>query len=51
MAEEMKKINNEELEKVDGGMAAAFATLKNEVGEMIPPEVREKLRASRGSNV
>ena len=51
MAEEMKKLNSEQLEKIDGGDAAAFATLKNEVGEMIPPEVREKLRASRGSNV
>ena len=48
---EMKKINNEALDKVSGGDAAAFAALQNDVGEMIPPEVREKLRASRGSNV
>ena len=48
---EMKKINNEALDKVSGGDAAAFAALQKDVGEMIPPEVREKLRASRGSNV
>ena len=48
---EIKKINNEALDKVSGGDAAAFAALQKDVGEMIPPEVREKLRASRGSNV
>lgn len=48
---EMKKINNEALDKVSGGDATAFADLQKDVGEMIPPEVREKLRASRGSNV
>ena len=48
---EMNKLNNEALDKVSGGDAAAFAALQNDVGEMIPPEVREKLRASRGSNV
>ena len=48
---EMKKINNEALDKVSGGYATAFADLQKEVGEMIPPEVREKLRASKGSNV
>ena len=51
MAEEMKKIDNKELEKVDGGMATAYAALKEDLKEMIPAEVREKLRASRGSNV
>ena len=48
---EMNKLNNEALDKVSGGDAAAFAALQKDVGEMIPPEVREKLRASRGSNV
>ena len=47
---EMNKLNNEALDKVSGG-DAAFAALQKDVGEMIPPEVREKLRASRGSNV
>ena len=48
---EMNKLNNEALDKVSGGDAAAFAALQKDVREMIPPEVREKLRASRGSNV
>ena len=48
MAEEMKKIDNEELGKVDGGMAAAYAALKEDLKEMIPAEVREKLRYARG---
>ena len=48
---EMNKLNTEALDKVSGGDAAAFAALQKDVGEMIPPEVREKLRASRGSNV
>ena len=51
MAVKMKKIDNKELEKVDGGMATAYAALKEDLKEMIPAEVREKLRASRGSNV
>ncbi len=51
MAKEMKKIDNEELKKVDGGMSASYQALKHDLNEMIPAEVREKLRASRGSNV
>ena len=48
MAEEMKKIDNDELEKVDGGMAASFQALKQDLNEMIPAEVREKLKKPRG---
>ena len=33
MAEEMKKIDNKELEKVDGGMATAYAALKEDLKE------------------
>jgi hypothetical protein len=48
----MKKIDNEELKKVDGGaFGASYQALRQELNEMIPAEVREKLRASRGSNV
>ena len=47
MAEEMKKIDNDELEKVDGGMAS-FQALKQDLNEMIPAEVREKLKKPRG---
>ena len=36
MAEEMKKIDNEELEKVDGGTASALAELRAEFKKMIP---------------
>ncbi len=45
MAAEQKKIENEALEKVDGGAAAAYAALEEDVKEMIPAEVQEKLNA------
>jgi hypothetical protein len=41
MAEEMKKIDNEELETVDGGMAAAYRRLHQDVDSLIPSEVKE----------
>ena len=46
---ENKTINNEELEKVDGGLANAYQTLKKDVAGMIPPDVKEKLRTARGN--
>ena len=46
---EIKTINNEELEKVDGGLANAYQTLKKDVAGMIPPDVKEKLRTARGN--
>ena len=48
MAEEMKKIDNDELEKVDGGTASAFAELREEVKKMIPAEVQEKASVAVG---
>ena len=48
MAEEMKKIDNEELEKVDGGMAAAYRRLHRDVDSLIPSEVKEKLETAKG---
>ena len=48
MAEEMKKIDNDELEKVDGGTASAFAELREEFKKMIPAEVQEKANAAVG---
>jgi len=48
MAEEMKKIDNEELEKVDGGTASALAELREEFKKMIPAEVQEKANAVVG---
>ena len=48
MAEEMKKIDNEELEKVDGGTASALAELRAEFKKMIPVEVQEKVSAAVG---
>ena len=47
MAEEMKKIDNEELEKVDGGMAAAYRRLHQDVDSLIPSEVKEKLETAK----
>ena len=47
MAEEMKKIDNEELEKVDGGMAAAYRRLHRDVDSLIPSEVKEKLETAK----
>ncbi len=44
----IKKIYNEELEKVDGGMTAAYGALKEEIRGMIPPEVQEKINAAAG---
>jgi len=44
----IKKIDNEELEKVDGGMTAAYGALKEEIRGMIPPEVQEKINAAAG---
>ena len=48
MAEEMKKIDNEELEKVGGGMSASFQAMQHDLDEMIPAEVREKLKNAKG---
>ena len=48
MVEEMKKIDNEELEKVDGGTASALAELRAEFKKMIPAEVQEKVSAAVG---
>ena len=47
MAEEMKKIDNEELEKVDGGMAAAYRRLHQDVDSLIPSEVKEILETAK----
>ena len=46
--EETKIINNEELEKVGGGMASAYGALKKKIRGMIPPEVQEKINAAAG---
>ena len=48
MAEEMKKIDSEELKKVGGGMSASFQALQHDLDEMIPAELREKLRNAKG---
>ena len=48
MAEEMKKIDSEELKKVGGGMSASFQALQHDLDEMIPAEVREKLKNAKG---
>ena len=49
MAEEMKKIDKDELEKVDGGaFVASYQTLRRDLKEMIPDEVREKLKNASG---
>ena len=46
--DEMKKIDNETLEKVDGGTASAFAELREEFKKMIPAEVQEKASVAVG---
>ena len=48
MAEEMKKIDSEELKKVGGGMSASFQAMQHDLDEMIPAEVREKLKNAKG---
>ena len=48
MAEEMKKIDSEELKKVGGGISASFQALQHDLDEMIPAEVREKLKNAKG---
>ena len=48
MEEEMKKIDSEELKKVGGGMSASFQELQHDLDEMIPAEVREKLKNAKG---
>ena len=45
---EMKKIDNEALDKVGGGTDAAYAALHEDVMGMIPAEVHEKLRGAKG---
>ena len=47
MAEEKKTIDSEVLEQVDGGMAAAFRVLKQDVQAMIPDEVKEELSTAK----
>ena len=47
MAEEMKKIDSEELKKVGGGMSASYQALQHDLDEMIPAEVREKLKNAK----
>ncbi len=45
---EVKKIDNEDLEKVDGGKAAAFEALRHNLQGMLPEDVRQKVREANG---
>ena len=49
MEEEMKKLNGEQLEKTNGGTAAAYRGLQQDLKEMIPEEVQEKLKTVTGN--
>lgn len=43
-----KRLNEEQLEKVDGGMAETFAILREEVSAMVPVDVQEKIKNASG---
>ena len=49
MAEEMKKLNSEQLEKTNGGNATAYRELQQDLKAMIPEEVQEKLKTVKGN--
>jgi hypothetical protein len=49
MEEEMKKLNGEQLEKTNGGTAAAYRGLQQDLKAMIPEEVQEKLKTVTGN--
>ena len=47
MAEEKKTIDSAVLEEVQGGLAAAYRVLKQDVQAMIPYAVKEKLSTAK----